>query len=82
VILVGWLASLTVALGLAAISPLVSDEVRARLDHIPSALLRLAIRRLPVSVRGDVGEEWEAELCHILRTDASRCRGDHSMVIG
>jgi hypothetical protein len=61
-----WMAGAVLALGAAAVSGVVSDEFRARLDRIPYGLLRVAIGRLPQEVRADVGEEWRAELDHIL----------------
>lgn len=54
--------------GLAAvvIGDLASEEIRARLDRLPDALLCLAIRRLPPELRAERGAEWRAELDHIL----------------
>jgi hypothetical protein len=61
-----WLAGAALALGLAAVTGVVSDEARARFDRIPYGLLCVAVRRLPREIRADVGEEWRAELDHIL----------------
>jgi Nuclease-related domain len=61
-----WLTGLTVTLGVAAVSGLASDEIRARLEQLPHALLSAAVRRLPYEIRADVGDEWTAELDHIL----------------
>jgi hypothetical protein len=46
---------------------LVSEELRSRLDRVPYAVLHAAIRRLPVEVRQSAGDEWLAELHHIVR---------------
>ena len=54
------------------VGALVSEELRSRLDRMPHAVLRLAIRRLPVETRQSVGNEWQAELHHILRHAESR----------
>jgi len=62
VAVLGFLASLA----LVVVGDLVSEEVRARLDHLPHAVLRLAIRRLPANLPADLGDEWSAELDHIL----------------
>jgi len=62
VAVLGFLASLVVVI----VGDLVSEEVRARLDHLPHTVLRLAIRRLPANLRDDIGGEWQAELDHIL----------------
>jgi hypothetical protein len=64
-ILLGFLGS-TVAV---AAGDLISQEVRARLDRLPHAVLYLAIRRLPVELRADVGKEWQAELDQILHRE-------------
>jgi hypothetical protein len=61
-----WMAGTCLTLGAAAVSGIVSDEFRARLDRIPYGLLRTAIGRLPQDVHADVGEEWRTELDHIL----------------
>lgn len=56
-----------VALVATTVGDLVSEELRSRLDRMPYTVLRLAIRRLPVELRPSVGDEWLAELHHILR---------------
>lgn len=63
----GWLLTLVATFGLVALGDLISEQIRVRLDRIPYALLRVAIRRLPLEIRADVGDEWEAELHEILR---------------
>lgn len=60
--IVGFLIALIVA----TVGDLVSEELRGRLDRMPYAVLRLAIRRLPAEIRQSVGDEWRAELHHIL----------------
>jgi lipopolysaccharide/colanic/teichoic acid biosynthesis glycosyltransferase len=62
-IFLGFLGSLAAVI----IGDLVSEEVRARLDQLPHAVLRLAIRRLPAQLRADISKEWRAELDHVLR---------------
>jgi hypothetical protein len=53
------------------LSGLVTDELRARLDRFPHALIRMAARRLPEVQREDWQEEWARELTEILEgTDA------------
>jgi hypothetical protein len=49
---------------------MVSDEIRARLDRIPRALLAMAARRLSPDLRNDlyIGA-WLPELQHILQGD-------------
>jgi HD domain len=49
-----------------AMADLVSEEIRARLDKAPRALLRVAVLRLPASLRGELSDEWSAELAEIL----------------
>lgn len=61
-VVLGFLGSLVVV----AIGDMVSEEVRARLDRLPHAVLCLAIRRLPGELRADIGKDWHAELDHIL----------------
>jgi hypothetical protein len=71
VVVLAWLAALAVAAATAAVGGMASDEARARLEQLPVLLLKAAIRRLPPEIRTDVGEEWRAELDHILhRFDA------------
>jgi len=62
-------AALAVMAGLVgtALGELVSKEIRGRLDKVPTAVLRLAGRRLGVAVRDDLLDEWGAELHEILR---------------
>lgn len=54
------------SLAIVTLGDLVSEEARARLDQIPLTLLRLAIHRLPERLREEVGQDWWAELDHIL----------------
>lgn len=60
---IGFLSALVVT----TVGDLVSEELRSRLDRMPYAVLRVAIRRLPTELRPNVGDEWLAELHHILR---------------
>ena len=46
---------------------LLTDEARTRFERLPSAILRLAVRRLPHEQRGEWLEEWGAELAYIAR---------------
>jgi hypothetical protein len=65
--LIWWLAALSGGLLSVVLSDLVSDEVRARLDRLPHALLRWARRRLPTELRERVhDQEWLPELDYIL----------------
>jgi hypothetical protein len=48
-----------------ALGDLASEEIRGRLDAIPRALLKIAIRRLP-HLRDDLEAEWQAELVEFL----------------
>jgi hypothetical protein len=69
------LLSFALAVLVAALGELVSDEIRARLDSVPFALLTAAARRLPPNQRSDMHEQaWLPELHHILR-------GDHAVPI-
>jgi len=62
-----------VGFGLAAIGDMVSEEVRDRFDHVPHAILRLAVRRLEPAERvPSYDEEWLPELTYILQGDESR----------
>jgi len=62
--------SLALAVLVAALGELMSDEIRARLDRIPFALLAAAARRLPADQRADLHQQaWLPELHHILRGD-------------
>jgi hypothetical protein len=66
--LVFWFLSLVGAVLVAALGELVSDEIRARLDLVPFALLAAAARRLPADQRADMYDQaWLPELHHILR---------------
>ena len=47
-----YICGLVVLVLVAAVGELVSDEIRARLDRIPLALLAAAARRLPAELRG------------------------------
>lgn len=54
----------------AVLGELISEEIRARLDRIPLALLAAAARRLPASQRDELYENsWLPELQHILSGD-------------
>jgi hypothetical protein len=54
----------------AAVGELVSDEIRARLDRIPLALLAAAARRLPREQRAKMyGQVWFPELHYLLQGD-------------
>ncbi|HET9257818.1 MAG TPA: hypothetical protein VFO16_21820 [Pseudonocardiaceae bacterium] len=66
--IVYWLIPLAITI----LSTLVSEELRSRLDRLPNAVLRLAIRRLPAELRSSIGDEWKAELHHILRQAEGR----------
>lgn len=64
---VGWaIIAFLVALITTTVSNLLTEELRSCLDLMPYAVLRLAIRRLPTELRQNVGDEWLAELHHIL----------------
>jgi RNA polymerase sigma-70 factor (sigma-E family) len=54
-------------LSIVTLGDMVSEEVRARLDQLPFALLGLARRRLSDELQDDAGAEWHAELHYILR---------------
>lgn len=59
--------------GLAAIGDMVSEEIRDRLDHLPHAVLRLAVRRLDPTQRITIySGEWLPELTYILKGDEAR----------
>jgi hypothetical protein len=45
---------------------LASEEICGRLDQLPRALIRLAGHRVLGEVRGDLIDEWSAELYEIL----------------
>jgi hypothetical protein len=55
------------ALAMACIGDLISEEIRYRLDRLPHGLIRLAVRRVPADLRGDLYDEWTAELHEVLR---------------
>ncbi|GAA0975979.1 hypothetical protein Q7689_00650 [Nocardiopsis tropica] len=48
---------------------MLSEEARTRLDRLPQTLVKLAARRLPPQVRGDMELEWIAELHMFLHGD-------------
>ena len=62
-------SALAVAGGLVgvALGDLLSEEIRARLEKVPHAILRLAALRVAVSLRRELHGEWSAELTEILR---------------
>ncbi len=63
-----WLATAAGALLVLVGGSMVSEEVRARLDRLPFAVLRLARARLPAGLRERVhDQEWVPELEHILK---------------
>jgi hypothetical protein len=63
-----WVLGLLVALLTAAVGELVSDEIRARLDRLPFAVLAAASRRLPAEQQDEqYRQAWLPELHHILR---------------
>jgi hypothetical protein len=65
--------SLVLAVLVAALGELLSDEIRARLDCVPLAALAAAARRLPADQRAELYEQaWLPELHHILRGDESK----------
>jgi hypothetical protein len=45
-----------------ALAAMCQDEIRARLGHLPYALIRLTALRLPKDARDDLADEWTAEL--------------------
>jgi hypothetical protein len=69
-----WLVlGLVGTLAMTAVSDMVSEEVRDRLDHLPQAILWLAARRLGPEQRVIVYEEdWLPELAYILKGDEAR----------
>lgn len=63
-----WLAGLVGALIVLVAGDVASEEVRARLDRLPFAVLRLARSRLPAELRERVhDQEWVPELQHVLQ---------------
>jgi hypothetical protein len=68
--LAGIVLSTVVAVLLAALGEIVSEEIRARLDRIPIALLKAASRRLSPDLRTEFYEQaWLPELHEALRGD-------------
>jgi len=64
---VRWLAGLAFAVIVLVVGYEASEEVRARLDRLPLAVLRLARLRLPAGLREQVhDQEWVPELEHVL----------------
>jgi xanthosine utilization system XapX-like protein len=63
----GALLSIAGAFVFGAVASTLNEEVRGRLDRLPRALIRLAGRRLPQTVRDDLTDEWAAELDAILQ---------------
>jgi hypothetical protein len=58
-----WLVSGVVGgVVMATITDLLSEEMRARLDRLPQALVWVAVRRLPAHAREDMRREWVGEL--------------------
>jgi putative nucleotidyltransferase with HDIG domain len=53
------------------VANLLNDEIRARLDLLPRALIHLACHRLPRGARDELREEWLAELDAIVNRTAS-----------
>lgn len=51
----------------AAVTDMCKDEVRTRLGGLPHLLIRVASLRIPRTARGDITDEWRAELEYILR---------------
>lgn len=68
-----WLAAAVAGPVVAAVAgALISEEIRARFDKAPLALLRRAARRLrlPADQREEILQlQWEPELVHVLRGD-------------
>jgi hypothetical protein len=61
------------ALATTVLSDMVSEEVRARLDHLPHAILRLAARRLTSAQQTAIyQDEWLPELTYILKGAETR----------
>jgi putative nucleotidyltransferase with HDIG domain len=54
-----------------ALANVLNEEIRARLDLLPRALIRMASRRLPRRARDELGEEWLAELDAIVNRAAA-----------
>ena len=58
----GWLAAAGGVVIVGVITSLVTQEATGWLDKVPGWLLRLARRRLPLSSRDTLYDEWAAEL--------------------
>lgn len=67
-VLVAAFASLG-GLVLGMLSDMVSEEVRARLDRLPQAIVGLAVLRLPCAVRDATRHDWLADLDILLHGD-------------
>jgi hypothetical protein len=75
-------AATLLGLSIIVLGDLVSEEVRARLDRLPYAIIDRAARRLPDDFRADFLAERKAELTVILKgrkpvqitTKSRRCR--------
>jgi hypothetical protein len=63
----GALLSIAGAFVFGAVASTLNEEVRGRVDRLPYALIRLAGRRLPQTVRVELIDEWVAELDAILQ---------------
>ncbi|MCA1710060.1 MAG: hypothetical protein LC808_44955, partial [Actinobacteria bacterium] len=51
---------------------LMSKELQGQAEQLPHRILRLAARRLPLALRAQYSEDWEAELDHILKQHDAR----------
>jgi hypothetical protein len=72
VALLAGLVGLVGALVVGVVTSMVTKEAEARLDTVPVWLLRLARRRIPVSHREELYEEWAAELYYALHRSEDR----------
>jgi hypothetical protein len=70
--LLGWALVAVGAFAGAALTDLISEEVRGQLDRLPRAVLRVAACRLPVSHRDEYLEEWNGELHEFLHGAEAR----------
>jgi hypothetical protein len=43
------------------ISDLVKEEAKTRITQIPSFIIKLAAKRVPIEIRADLADEWKAE---------------------
>lgn len=68
----GWLAAAGSVIIVGVITSLVTQEATGWLDKVPGWLLRLARRRLPLSSRYALYDEWAAELDAALREMSGR----------